>query len=177
MGTLAAIALALVLVLLSHRFGRAEPDGGYRPDLPPDALASGCFPLPGDVTFDFGYQVRGDTDVDRGGVVRRIVQGQYDGIDEPEALAAIVSGFAEAGLVASEQPAPYDAVLVEPGADPDVVVGVVVSQLNGIEDDAIVRGTFVLDLPVIETPARDAEECHDPAITKRWVFPIWANPW
>jgi hypothetical protein len=176
MGTLAAIALALVLVLLSHRFGRAEPDGGYRPDLPTDALESGCFPLPGEVVFDFGYQIRGDTDVARGDGVRRVVQGQYDEIDEAEALAAIVADFAAAGFVASEQPAPYDAVLAQPGGGGDVV-GVVVNPLPGVEDDAIVRGTFVLDLPVLESPARAAAECEDPAVTKRWVFPIWANPW
>lgn len=175
MGALAGIGLVLALLLLSHQLGRAEPTGVYRPPLPPEALASGCYPLPGDVMFDFGYQIRGDADVEVNGGTHRILQGQYDGIDEPEALAAIVSDFVASGFVASARPAPYDAVLLEPrGGD---VVRVVVTQLPGIEDDTLVRGSFVLVLPVLEAPARTAAVCEDPVVTKRWVFPVWASPW
>jgi hypothetical protein len=174
-GALAGIGLVLVLLLLSHRFGRAEPTGAYRRDLPPDALATGCFPLPGDVTFDFGYQIRRDGDVEINGEPRRILQGQYDEIDEPEALDAIVADFVRAGFVAYEQPAPYDAVLREPGRGD--VVRVVVAQLPGIEEDTLVRGTFVLDLPVLEAPADARAVCGNPAATKRWLLPAWADPW
>ena len=56
------------------------------------------------------------------------------------------------------------------------VVRVVVSQLVGIEQDTIVRGSFVLDLPLAEAPPPTREVCDDLAVTKRWVltFPRWA---
>lgn len=175
MGALAGIALVLVVVLLSHRFGRAEPTGLYRPDIPADALQSGCYPLPGDVIFDFAYQIRRDSDVEIYGEERRIVQGQYDEVDQREALAAIVADFVQAGFVASDRPGPYDAVLSKPGRSD--LVRVVVTQLSGIEQDTLVRGSFVLDLPSVEAPPPAREVCDDPAVTKRWVLPGWPNLW
>lgn len=166
-GALAAIALVLVLLLLSHRFGRAEPTEDYRPDIPADALVTGCFPLPGGATLDFGYQVRHDGDVEVDGELRRRLTGQYDELDQPEALDAIVADFVEAGFVASKRPAPYDAVLREPGAGRREVVRVMVAPLPGIEEDTIVRGTFELDLPVAEAESDDPV-CSDPRATKRW---------
>ena len=172
MGALAGIALVLVVLLLSHRFGRAEPTGVYRPDIPADALESGCFPLPGDVIFDFAYQIRRDGDFEINGEERRIVQGQYDEIDEPEALAAIVADFVEAGFVASDRPGPYDAVLSRTGPRATSYESLV-TQLAGIEQDTIVRGSFVLELPLAEAPPPTREVCDDPAVTKRWVLPSW----
>ncbi|WP_147381420.1 hypothetical protein [Nocardioides immobilis] len=167
-GTLAGIAVVLAVLLLSHRFGRADPTGDYRPVLVPDGLALGCYPLPGGVTFDFGYQLRRDGDVEVDGEKRRVLFAQYDEMDEDEALAAIVDDFAEAGFVASERPAPpYDAVLRRPGDARADVVRAVVEPLPGVEDDTIVRGTFELDLPVAEL-ASDAPDCDDPSSTKRW---------
>jgi len=168
MGALAGIAAVLVVLLLSHRFGRAEPTEDYRPDVPPDALTNGCFPLPGGVRFSFGYQVRHDGDVSVDGELRRRLIGQYDEIDAPEALAAIVADFTGAGFVASRRPAPYDAVLREPGAGRHEIVRVMVEQLPGIEEDTIVRGTFELDLPVVEPPAAAPDVCSQPKSTKRW---------
>ncbi len=168
LGAFAGIALMLAVLLLSHRFGRATPTEDYRPDVPADALAAGCFPLPGGVTLDFGYQVRRDGDVEVDGEVRRRLVGQYDEIDEGDALAAIVADFVEAGFVASERPAPYDAVLREPGAGRADVVRVMVEQLPGIEEDTVVRGTFELDLPVVKAPVDAPALCSDPKVTKRW---------
>ncbi|KAA1428333.1 hypothetical protein [Nocardioides antri] len=168
LGALAGIVVVLVVLLLSHRFGRAEPTADYRPSLPEDALATGCFPLPGDVRFRFPYQVRRDGDVEVDGEMRRRLLGQYDEIDEAEALEAIVADFAEAGFVASQRPAPpYDAVLRPPDGSRDEVVRVMVEQLPGIEEDTLVRGTFELDLPVVEAQS-EAEVCSDPRVTKRW---------
>lgn len=167
-GTLAGIAVVLAVLLLSHRFGRADPTGDYRPELAADGLAIGCYPLPGGVTFDFGYQLRRDGDIEVDGEMRRVLIAQYDEMDEDEALAAIVEDFAEAGFVASERPAPpYDAVLRRPGDARADVVRVVVEPLPGVEEDALVRGTFELDLPVAEAGS-DAPECGDPQSTKRW---------
>lgn len=168
MGALAGIVAVLVVLLLSNRFGRAEPTADYRPSVPPDALATGCFPLPGDVRFGFGYQVRHDGDVEVDGEMRRRLVGQYDEIDEDEVLAAIVDDFTEAGFVASRRPTPpYDAVLRQPGGSRDDIVRVTVEPLPGIEEDTLVRGTFELDLPVVAAQ-RDAEICSDPRATKRW---------
>ena len=167
-GAVAGLALLLAVLLLSHRFGRAEPTGDYRPVVPPDALTNGCYPLPGGVTLDFGYQVRRDGDVEIDGEQRRLVVGQYDEIDEPEALAAIVADFVEAGFVEAERPAPYDAVLRKNGPDGSEVVRVTVAQLEDIEEDTLVRGTFELDLPVAELGPGAPEICSDPRSTKRW---------
>lgn len=166
--TLAGIGLVLVVLMLSHRFGRAEPTADYRPALPPDALATGCFPLPGGATLDFGYQVRRDGDVEVGDGMRRRLVGQYDEIDEDEALTAIVADFVEAGFVAARRPAPYHAVLREPGARPPAVVRVMVEQLPDVREDTLVRGVFVLDLPVVELPADAPAVCGNRQSTKRW---------
>jgi hypothetical protein len=168
----AAIGLALVVLLLSHHFGRAEPTGDYRPALAPGALENGCYPLPGGATFDFPYQVRRDGNVEVDGERRRLLEGQYDEIDEPEALDAIVAAFVEAGFVAADRPGPYDAVLRKGGrgGEPDVVVRVDVAQLPDIEDDTIVRGTFELDLPVATLPKDAPAICQVGESTKRFTF-------
>lgn len=168
MGALAGTAVVLVVLLLSHSFGRAEPTGDYRPVVPPDALALGCFPLPGGATLDFAYQLRRDGDYEVDGEMRRVLLGQYDEIDEPEAIEAIVADFEEVGFVASRRPAPYDAVLRQPGGGRDDVVRVIVEPLPGIEEDTLVRGTFELDLPVVALRADAPEACADPKSTKRW---------
>ncbi|KAA1419528.1 hypothetical protein F0U44_13975 [Nocardioides humilatus] len=164
---LAASAVVLVVLLLSHTFGRAEPTGDYRPDLPADALATGCFPLPGDTRLTFGYQVRHDGDVEVDGELRRRLVAQYDELDDTEALAAIVADFEDAGFVASQRPAPYDAVLRAPGSGRGEVVRVMVEALPDTDDDTLVRGTFELDLPVVKA-AKDDAVCSDPKATKRW---------
>lgn len=171
---LAGVGLVLVVLLLSHRFGRAEPIGNYRPALPQDALETGCYPLPGGATLDFAYQVRRDGDVEVDGEARRRLVGQYDEIDAPEALAAIVADFVEAGFVAADDPAPYDAVLREPTAPADVV-RVTVSQLPDIEEDTVVRGTFVLDLPVAAPPPDAPPVCSAMDSTKRFTN-WWDTP-
>ncbi len=167
LGALAGIVV-LVVLLLSHRFGRADPTEDYRPDVPPDALATGCFPLPGGATLDFGYQVRRDGDVEVDGELRRILVGQYDELDAPEALDAIVADFVQAGFVASKRPVPYDAVLRQPGAGRADVVKVMVEELPGIDRETIVRGTFELDLPVVTARPGAPAVCSDPRATKRW---------
>lgn len=163
---LAGIVAVLVVLLLSHTFGRAEPTGDYRPDLPADALATGCFPLPGDARLSFAYQVRRDGDVEVDGELRRRLLGQYDEIGASEALAAIVADFEAVGFVSSARPAPWDAVLRQPGGRADVV-RVMVEDLPGTDADTLVRGTFELDLPV-QTVAADDPVCSDPKSTKRW---------
>lgn len=178
-GALAGIGLVIAVLLLSHRIGRAEPTGDYRPDVPPDALATGCFPLPGGATLDFGYQIRRDGDDEVDGEMRRLLVGQYDEIDEPEALDVIVADFVEAGFVSARAPEPYDAVLRKTGPDGTDVVRVSVAQLPDIEEGSLVRGTFELDLPVVEPPADPPEVCGDQDSTKRFV-PWWEKrfvPW
>lgn len=170
----ATVVAVLAVLSLSHRFGRAQPTGNYRPVIPADALTNGCFPLPGDVRFDFAYQVRSDGDQVVGGVSRRLLIGQYDRIDEAEARVRIVEEFVGAGFVPVREPAPYDAVLTSrDGAGQ--VVGLKVEQLPDLSDDAVVRGTFVLVLPPAAPPAAAPAVCDDPESTKRFVH--WWLQW
>jgi hypothetical protein len=170
MGTLkgGALLAVLVVLLLSHRFGRADPTEDYRPALPPDPLATGCYPLPGDARLDFPYQVRRDGDVTTPDGPRRLLVGQYDEIDETEAVDAIVASFTGVGFRLEGDPGSYDAVLRRPGSDPDQVVRVQVEPLPGIGDDTLVRGTFELDLPVHRLALDAPDVCRDPRSTKRW---------
>lgn len=157
--------VVLVILLLSHRFGRADPTEDYRPELPPDALTNGCFPLPGDVRLDFPYQVRSDGDVETEEGLRRHLVGQYDEIDRAEALASIVDDFRDAGFTEVPESGEHDAVLRHPD---EGVVRVQVEQLPDIEEDTLVRGTFELDLPVARKHPDAPEVCDDPKSTKRW---------
>jgi hypothetical protein len=164
-GVLLLIMAALVVLLLSNRFGRAVPTQDYRPELPPAALATRCFPLPGDVQLDFSHQVRRDGDVETAEGPRRHLVGQYDEIDEADALASIVEAFREAGFTEDADPGDHDAVLHKPG---EGVVRVQVEQLPDIEEDTLVRGSFELDLPVAHVRPDAPEVCDDPKSTKRW---------
>lgn len=171
----AALAVVvLVVLLLSHRFGRAEPTGDYRPELPPDALRNGCYPLPGGVDLDLPYQVRSDGDVRMGDAVRRRLVGHYSLVDEAEAEERLVASFTEAGFweVGREDAPAYQGrllgdegrVLRKSGAGRVVVH---VTSLPDTSEETLVRGTFVLDLPVAER-ASDSAWCDRPSSTKRW---------
>lgn len=145
--------LVLALVLVSPHVGRAEPTGNYRPPLPADAIASGCYPLPSGLTIDFPYQVRRDGDVDGpGGRHRRLVL-QYDEIDEATARARITAALRRAGLPAS---------------------AATVTAYRRIPSDSIVRGQIVLTLPSVAqaSDVPDPEQCANPFSTKRFP-PSW----
>ncbi|MEZ0577271.1 hypothetical protein [Nocardioides sp. MH1] len=138
------VALAVAAVLISPALGRAVPSGSYRPDLPPDPLRLGCYPLPSGLVLDFPYQVRTDGNVDG----HRLLTLQWDELDPAEVRARLDAALARAGL-------PRRAALVTPYAD-----------------DAIVRGTVVLHLPVARLASSDPA-CRDPRTTKRFP-PDWA---
>ena len=138
--------MALVLVALSPTFGRAEPTGAYRPDLPPDALTDGCWPLPGDVRLDFGYQVRTDDLAPTAAGQRRVVVLHYDEVSADEAVRRARASFAAAGVA-------------------DVAVSA--EDFTGTAPGAVVRGEMVLDLPPSEPAVRP--ECVDPFSTKRFT--------
>jgi hypothetical protein len=143
----------VVLVLVSPHVGRAQPAGNYRPPLPADALASGCYPLPAGMTIDFPYQVRSDGDVEGpGGRYRRLVL-QYDEIDRATAEQRITAALRRVGLPASNA---------------------TVSAYQRIPSDAIVRGEIVLRLPVVaqHTDVPDPAQCANPFSTKRFP-PDW----
>ncbi len=159
--------LAVVLVALSPSFGRAEPSGEYRPPLPPDALTTGCYPLPDGVELDFSYQVRTDGDV-RG---RRQLVIQYNLIDRDEALRAVVRSFTNAGFAVDTRAAapPGDEGAVRTFAlarDEETVTGRVIP-MDPLTDDQIVRGTIELSLPVVARQSDDAV-CFDVESTKRF---------
>lgn len=158
------ILVALVLLVLSHGFGRAVPTNNYRPLLTTDAIETGCFPLPGDARLDLAYQVRWDGDVDGAdGGRRRELRGQYDLVDRDEAQRRLVASFAAVGF----RPAGTegDAVVLTKGAER---VAITVTELPGTSAETLVRGEFVLDLPVVAVARPDDPLCSDPKSTKRW---------
>lgn len=144
LGLFVVVAVAVVAVLVSPALGRAVPSGTYRPDLPPDTIELGCYPLPRGLSLDFPYQVRSDGDV--GG--RRVLTLQWDEISADEVRRRLHLALARAGLPRrTARVTPYD-------------------------DHAIVRGTVVLRLPVARL-RNDDPACLDPTTTKRFP-PDWA---
>lgn len=145
--------IALVLLLVSPHVGRAEPTGNYRPPLPADALATGCYPLPSGMTIDFPYQVRSDGDVEGpGGQHRRLVL-QYDEVDRATAQQRITAALRRAGL--------------PPG-------NASVTSYARVPSDSIVRGEIVLTLPSVaqQRDVPDPAQCANPFSTKRFP-PDW----
>ena len=157
------VLLAVVLVLLSPKFGRAEPGGSYRPVLDPPALELGCYPLPDGLTLDFAHQVRTDEDVTVDGERRRELVVQYDLLDADEVRDRLTAAFVEAGF-SPEAGAGEALVFTRPDTGP---VSVTVEQLPDIPEDATVRGTVTFDLPSIPL-ASDDPICEDPYATKRF---------
>jgi len=138
----AVVAVAAVAILISPAVGRATPTGSYRPELPPDTIELGCYPLPRGLTFDFPYQVRSDGDVDG----RRVLTLHYDELEASEVRRRLGAALDRAGL-------PRRTATVT--AFPDLPA------------DAIVRGTVVLRLPVVRLSSADPA-CTDPRTTKRF---------
>ncbi len=163
-GVVATVAAAVAVLLLSPSFGRAEPTGNYRPDLPPDALATGCFPLPGGAELDLAHQVRDDRDVLTLEGHRRRLTLQYDVVDRAEAERRVVAAFAAVGFVAERGDEP-DTLALTRGAQ---AVHVLVEEIPGTSAETLVRGWILLDLPVTQAVS-DAAVCGDPRSTKRWA--------
>lgn len=146
-------ALVVALLLVGPHVGRAEPSGNYRPLLPADAIASGCYPLPTGMTIDFPYQVRSDGDVNGPhGRHRRLVL-QYDEIDAAAARQRITTALRRAGL-------PADAAAV--------------TSYPRIPASSVVRGQIVLTLPSVaqQSNVPDPAQCDNPFSTKRFP-PDW----
>ena len=160
---------ALVLLLLSHSFGRAVPTNNYRPLITTDAIASGCYPLPGNAQLDLPHQVRWDGDVETAQGERRILRGQYDLVDLDEAVERLVASFTAVGFAAipyhHSVPPSDDSVTLFRGREH---VTITVTELPGTSAETLVRGTFVLDLPVAKLARPDDPVCADPKSTKRW---------
>ncbi|KRA30046.1 MULTISPECIES: hypothetical protein [unclassified Nocardioides] len=170
-GVAVGVVAVLVLLLLSHGFGRAVPTNNYRPLLTTDAIESGCYPLPGDARLDgLAYQVRWDEDVETPEGKRRHLYGQYDLVDRDEAEGLLIQAFMNVGFreVRSSSELPIGVVsgerLLVKG---DVAVGITVTELVDTTADDLVRGDFVLDLPVV-AKAKDDPVCDFPSSTKRW---------
>ncbi|WP_435772057.1 hypothetical protein [Nocardioides sp. SYSU DS0651] len=168
-----AVLGLLVLLLLSHSFGRAVPTNNYRPTSTVDPLERGCYPLPGGARLDgLAYQVRWDGDVRTAAGERRRLRGQYDLVDLDEAVRLLVAAFTAVGFQVTGE---------ESGAVPSdrrfrelrhPVTGEVLTidalELPGTGEQTLVRGEFVLDLPVARL-ASDDPACREPRSTKRWL--------
>lgn len=154
---MAALVLGLVVIVaFSNEFGRARPTGAYWGSVPPPVLTNGCYPLPHGVTFDFPHQVRTDGDVDG----RRRLVLQYDLIDEETARRELVRAFTREGFrrIPGEQ--------IRLSRSDARRVTATVTPLD-VPDDATVRGTIELDLPVADRASGDPH-CRDPYLTKRF---------
>lgn len=156
--------VALVLLLLSHSFGRAVPTNNYRPLITTDAIASGCYPLPGNAQLDLPYQVRWDEDVATEQGERRILRGQYDLVDLDEARERLLGSFERVGFRVGSTGADGATNLTK-GSEQ---ITIMVTELPGTSAETLVRGEFVLDLPVAEPARPDDPVCSDPKSTKRW---------
>lgn len=156
-------AAAAVLVLLSPHVGRAEPTGNYRPSLPPDALATGCWPLPGDVVPPVPYVVRWDGDIATSSGARRRWVAHVAEVAPEVARDRVVDAFDRAGF--TRVPEKGAAVVLRD--DTGAVVRVTVVAVPGADEDTLVRGILRLDLPVVRA-ARDDEVCAEPKSSKRW---------
>ena len=173
-GIAVGAVVVLVVLLLSHTFGRAVPTNNYRPLLTTDAIESGCYPLPGDARFDdLAYQVRWDEDVATPEGERRHLRGQYDLVDRAEAERLLVAAFERVGFVAGGPGGGDD------GGDPTTGTTVLrkgteeitltVTEIPGTSAETLVRGEFLLDLPVAELARPDDPICESPSSTKRWA--------
>lgn len=166
-GIVVGILVALAVLLLSHSFGRAVPTNNYRPLLTTDAIATGCFPLPGGAQLDLAYQVRWDGDVETDDGPRRELRGQYDLVDRLEARRRLVASFAAVGFsVVDDTDDPRSSYVVMADGDAEIII--TVTELPGTSAETLVRGEFVLDLPVAEATRPDDPLCSDPKSTKRW---------
>ncbi|MDT9594801.1 hypothetical protein RDV89_17065 [Nocardioides zeae] len=168
------VLLAVALVALSaagDAFGRAEPTGSYRPALPGDTLADGCYPLPGGAVPDVPYVVRTDGDVATPDGERRHLVLHWSLVDIGAALDGITAPLVDVGYDLTEQAVRGDtatARLVLPGS-PDADVAVTLRAFGDDPEvpDPIVRGRAELDLP--STPrVGTAAVCDWPSTTKRF---------
>ena len=159
-----AVGIGIALIAFSSSFGRATPTGSYRPDLPPAALSTGCWPLPSGVRFDFAYQVRVDGDIGDAGQERRRLVMQFDLIDVATARERVTRAFIAAGFDRGSVGSGEALAFHKPGVGQ---VAVKLSALPGTTGDSIVRGTIVLDLPSTRVQSNDPV-CSQPFATKRF---------
>lgn len=173
-GVVVGILVVLAVLLLSHSFGRAVPTNNYRPLITTDAIASGCYPLPGNAQLDLPYQVRWDEDVDQGAGERRILRGQYDLVDRDEARRRLVASFTAVGFAVVEDTDDADSsyVVLRDGVE-EITISVI--EIPGTSAETLVRGDFVLDLPVAELARPDDPICSFPSSTKRWAEAGYEN--
>ncbi|MFC5728980.1 MULTISPECIES: hypothetical protein [Nocardioides] len=165
-GIALGVLTALGVLLLSHTFGRAVPTNSYRPLITADAIASGCYPLPGDAQLDgLSYQVRWDEDLETSEGERRELRGQYNLVDRAEAERRLVDSFTAVGFREAPETGAGGQRVLRRGA---ATVGITVTDLPDTSEDTLVRGEFVLDLPVAQL-AKDDPVCSLPASTKRWA--------
>lgn len=168
-GIAVGAVVVLVVLLLSHAFGRAVPTNNYRPLPTTDAIESGCYPLPGGARFDdLAYQVRWDGDVSTPQGERRYLRGQYDLVDRAEAERLLVAAFERIGFVAAAEdggdPTTATTVLRKGGEE----IALTVTEIPGTSEETLVRGEFIMDLPVADLARPDDPVCELSSSTKRW---------
>lgn len=163
LGLVMAAVVVLVLLLASHSFGRAVPTNNYRPPMTVDAIESGCYPLPGDARFDgLSYQIRRDRDIRTDAGPRRHLEGQYNLVERDAAEALLVAAFTRVGF--RREAVRNGRIVLVRG---DQRIGLRVTELPDTSASTLVRGEFVLDLPVAPLARPDDPVCESSASTKR----------
>lgn len=161
----------MAVVVAAHTTDRPAPDHNYRPDLPVDAIESGCYPLPGDAHLDgLAYQVRSDRDVTTEAGERRELLGQYDVVDLADAQELLTASFVAVGFQPDAGSAPGQVTLRRAGER----IGITLRELPDTSAATLVRGEFELDLPVAPLARPDDPECGRLSTTKRWAQPLVA---
>jgi hypothetical protein len=158
---LAAALLCLGVVASSPFFGRAHPEGVFRPPAPAIQLTGRCSPLPDGVQLDFPHQVRSDVARTRGRAMRRVVRVQFDLIGADEVESQVAADLVAAGF--REETAPEDShgQYRYFRRDGYGVIGMAVEALWAGHDDAIVRGVMKFKLPR-STVRRQPHGCPSP---------------
>lgn len=161
------LVIVILAVAFSNEFGRAEPTGRYRPELPPPTLTLACYPLPGDATLDFGAVVRTDGDVTLDGVPRRQMVLHYLDLDVAGVRAALVEAFTEAGYVETGASAGAGSATTVTMTGPNGAYLVFDIEAFDVPEETVVKGEVTLDLPVQEL-ASDDPWCSNWYATKRF---------
>ncbi len=164
-----AALVLFVLAVAGQSFGRAEPTGNYRPDLVPDPLGLGCYPLPDGVDLDFPYVVRRDGDVVTTSGERRSLVLHWSLLDLTEVRDRLRTDFTRAGFTVTG-PVGDASELSLARSLPGGGTTRVEAQLTELDDpspDPIVRGVLELDLPVVALSSADPD-CTNPYVTKRF---------
>jgi hypothetical protein len=137
-----ALATAAVLAVLSAGAcdGRSVTErSGRMPEAPRSPIAGDCWPLPTEVRFAFGHQVTQQYVTGK----RWVLVIQWDRLGDEEVAEHLRSALVAGGFEPLAPEGEWER-FDRPGYG---AVAFAVTPLDGVDPDAVVRGSFRLDLP------------------------------